>query len=153
MRIAEQLSGPFNLSTMEGDSKILMGLFYQQAAGSCSGKRGGKSVCVRVCMRVWDWAFWRLHLIALERSLVKWYSPGSCCSLWILLFRLFLNLVFQCSHFFSSAICHFKMFICLFVLFCYFLYMHKYSPTWKIYAFMAVISKLPFFDKKKKYIT
>lgn len=29
MRITEQLSWLFNLFTMEGDSRILMGLFYQ----------------------------------------------------------------------------------------------------------------------------
>lgn len=28
--ISEQLSGPFNLSAVEGDSRILMGLFYQR---------------------------------------------------------------------------------------------------------------------------
>lgn len=39
--ISELLSGPFNLSTMEGDSRILMGLFYQWAAAPCSGSRQG----------------------------------------------------------------------------------------------------------------
>ena len=42
MGISEQLSGPFNLSAVEGDSRILMGLFYQRAAGPCSGRRQGE---------------------------------------------------------------------------------------------------------------
>lgn len=60
MGISEQLSGPFNLSAVEGDSRILMGLFYQRAAGPCSGSRQGEREAYRdserervcVCVRL-----------------------------------------------------------------------------------------------------
>lgn len=68
------------------------------SAGLCSGGRQGERdgdrnredvyacVCERACICVWEWSFWRLHLIALERSLVKWYSTGSCRSFSLFLF-------------------------------------------------------------------
>ena len=57
MGIAEQLSGPFNLSAVEGDSRILMGLFYQRNGWSLlwketRGKRGGQRKRERVCVCV-----------------------------------------------------------------------------------------------------
>ena len=55
MRIAEQLSGPFNLTTVEGDSGILMGLFYQLVpalVGDKGKERETETVrgCVYVCV-------------------------------------------------------------------------------------------------------
>lgn len=57
VRIAEQLSGPFNLATVEGDSRILMGLFYQLVPaleGDKGKERETETVrgCVYMCVCV-----------------------------------------------------------------------------------------------------
>lgn len=61
MRITEQLSWLFNLFTMEGDSRILMGLFYQLVSAQEGDKEKETGtermymfacVCERACICV-----------------------------------------------------------------------------------------------------
>lgn len=55
MRITEQLSWLFNLFTMEGDIRILMGLFYQLVSAQEGDKEkemetGTERMCTHVCV-------------------------------------------------------------------------------------------------------
>ncbi len=122
MGIAEQLSGPFNLSAVEGDSRILMGLFYQRAAGPCSGRRQGERegdratererVCVCVCVCV------RLIILTppsdstgeVPCQMIQHRLLSLSLSLWVSLSIQFFRLL----PFFSPYLCHPQM--CIFIL-------------------------------------